>query len=119
MLVIGAGAAGLMCAYKASLDGARVTVLERNEKAGKKIYITGKGRCNVTNACSVEKFFDNVCSNPKFLYGAIHTFSSKDILSLKLQDRIKPIMIRKNLMLFFWAKLHKNPNNTILHRYLL
>lgn len=82
MLVIGAGAAGLMCAYKASLDGARVTVLERNEKAGKKIYITGKGRCNVTNACSVEKFFDNVCSNPKFLYGAIHTFSSKDLMSL-------------------------------------
>ncbi len=82
MLVIGAGAAGLMCAYKASLDGARVTVLERNEKAGKKIYITGKGRCNVTNACSVEKFFDNVCSNPKFLYGAIHTFSSKDLMAL-------------------------------------
>ena len=82
MLVIGAGAAGLMCAYKASLDGARVTVLERNEKAGKKIYITGKGRCNVTNACSVEKFFDNVCSNPKFLYGAIHAFSSKDLMAL-------------------------------------
>lgn len=82
MLVVGAGAAGLMCAYKASREGARVTVLERNEKAGKKIYITGKGRCNVTNACSVEKFFDNVCSNPKFLYGAVHTFSSNDLISL-------------------------------------
>lgn len=82
MLVIGAGAAGLMCAYSASLNGAEVTVLERNEKAGKKIYITGKGRCNVTNSCAIEKFFENIPTNPKFLYGAIHTFSSTDLMEL-------------------------------------
>lgn len=82
MLVIGAGASGLMCAYSASLNGGKVVVLERNEKAGKKIYITGKGRCNVTNACPVEKFFENVPTNPKFLYGAIHTFSSAKLMEL-------------------------------------
>lgn len=80
MIIIGAGASGLMCALSASQNGAKVTVLERNEKAGKKIYITGKGRCNVTNACSVEKFFENVPTNPKFLYGAIHTFDSRKLM---------------------------------------
>lgn len=82
MIVIGAGAAGLMCAYKASSNGAKVTVLERNEKPGKKIYITGKGRCNVTNACEVNDFFANVPTNPKFLYGAVRTFSSGDLIEL-------------------------------------
>lgn len=82
MLVIGAGAAGLMSAYSASKNGVEVTIIERNEKPGKKLYITGKGRCNVTNACSVDKFFASVASNPKFLYGAIHTFSSTDLMTL-------------------------------------
>ncbi len=82
MLVIGAGASGLMCAYSASINGGKVTVIERNEKAGKKIYITGKGRCNVTNACSIEKFFDNVPTNPKFLYGAIYTFSPTKLMEM-------------------------------------
>lgn len=82
MIVIGAGAAGLMCAYKASSNGAKVTVLERNEKPGKKIYITGKGRCNVTNACEINDFFANVPTNPKFLYGAVRTFSSGDLIEL-------------------------------------
>lgn len=82
MLVIGAGASGLMSAYSGSINNDEVTVIERNEKPGKKIYITGKGRCNVTNACSVDKFFTNVATNPKFLYGAVHTFSSADLMSL-------------------------------------
>ncbi len=82
MIVIGAGASGLMCAYKASSNGANVTVIERNEKPGKKIYITGKGRCNVTNACEVNEFFANVPTNPKFLYGAVRTFSPNDLIEL-------------------------------------
>lgn len=82
MIVIGAGAAGLMCAYKASSNGATVTVIDRNEKAGKKIYITGKGRCNVTNACEISEFFNNVPTNPKFLYGAVRTFSPTDLIEL-------------------------------------
>lgn len=73
--VIGAGAAGLMAAYAAASGGADVTVFEKNEKAGKKIYITGKGRCNVTNDTDPASFLENVVRNPKFLFGAIRTFS--------------------------------------------
>ncbi len=76
VIVIGAGAAGLMAACAASDAGARVIVLEHNEKAGKKIYITGKGRCNYTNACETEDFFSNVPRNPKFLYSAVYGFDA-------------------------------------------
>lgn len=79
VLVIGAGAAGLMAACAASDSGAQVTVLEHNEKAGKKIYITGKGRCNYTNACETEDFFRNVLRNPKFLYSAVYGFDSSAV----------------------------------------
>lgn len=74
VIVIGAGAAGLMAAAAASENGHRVTVLEKNEKAGKKIYITGKGRCNLTNDCATEDFFANVPRNYKFLYSAVYGF---------------------------------------------
>ena len=73
--VIGAGAAGLVAAYFAAKNGNKVTVFEKNEKSGKKIYITGKGRCNVTHDCTPEEFLENVVSNPKFMTGAIYSFS--------------------------------------------
>ncbi len=73
--VIGAGAAGLVAAYFAAKNGNKVTVFEKNEKSGKKIYITGKGRCNVTHDCIPEEFLENVVSNPKFLTGAVYAFS--------------------------------------------
>lgn len=73
--VIGAGAAGLVAAYFAAKNGNKVTVFEKNEKCGKKIYITGKGRCNVTHDCTPEEFLENVVSNPKFMTGSIYTFS--------------------------------------------
>lgn len=76
IIVIGGGAAGMMAAYAAGLCGHKVILIEKNEKLGKKIYITGKGRCNFTNACSEEDFLKNVVSNPKFLYSAIYTFNS-------------------------------------------
>lgn len=76
VIVIGGGAAGMMAAYAAGMCGHSVILLEKNEKLGKKIYITGKGRCNFTNACSEEDFLKNVVSNPKFLYSAIYTFNS-------------------------------------------
>ena len=66
-IVIGGGAAGMLAAYSAALQGHRVILLEKNEKLGKKVFITGKGRCNVTNACEVEDLFKNIISNPKFL----------------------------------------------------
>ena len=74
VIVIGAGAAGLMAAEAAAEKGSKVTVLEKNEKAGKKIYITGKGRCNLTNDCATEDFFGYVARNHKFLYSAVYGF---------------------------------------------
>ncbi|MCE5343043.1 MAG: NAD(P)/FAD-dependent oxidoreductase [Eubacteriales bacterium] len=71
VLVIGGGAAGLMAAVTAAEQGAAVTLLERNEKLGKKLYITGKGRCNCTNLCSPDDFRQNVVRNPRFLYSAL------------------------------------------------
>ncbi len=76
VIVVGGGAAGMMAAYAAGMCGHEVTLLEKNEKLGKKIYITGKGRCNFTNACDETDFFKNVVSNPKFLYSALYTFNS-------------------------------------------
>ncbi len=73
--VIGAGAAGLMAAYAAAANGHSVTLFEKNEKSGKKIYITGKGRCNVTHDCSPSEFLQNVVNNPKFLTGSVYSFS--------------------------------------------
>lgn len=75
-VVIGGGAAGMMAAAAAAENGRSVILLEKNEKLGKKIYITGKGRCNVTNACERDKFFENIVSNPKFLYSAFHAFDN-------------------------------------------
>lgn len=76
--VIGGGASGLICAYFSCLNGNDVTLFEKNEKLGKKIYITGKGRCNLSNFCSVEEYLNNVVNNPKFMYSAINNFSPKD-----------------------------------------
>ena len=80
--VIGGGAAGLAAAISASRAGAKVLLLEKNEKLGKKIYITGKGRCNVTNACSREEFFENVVRNPKFLYGSFAALDNAGVMEL-------------------------------------
>lgn len=81
-IVIGGGAAGMMAAYSAACQGHRVTLLEKNEKLGKKVFITGKGRCNVTNACEVEDLFKNIISNPKFMYSSIYTFDNQAIVDL-------------------------------------
>ena len=80
MIIIGAGAAGMMCAIKAS-DRYKVTLIEKNDRPGKKLYITGKGRCNVTNATDEETFLKNVISNPKFLYSAIYSYNQDAVMS--------------------------------------
>lgn len=82
VIVIGGGAAGMMAAYGAASCGHSVVLLEQNEKLGKKLFITGKGRCNVTNACEREKLFENVVSNPKFLYSAFSEFDNGDLMEL-------------------------------------
>jgi len=76
--VIGGGPAGMMAAVSAARSGANVTLLEKNEKLGKKLYITGKGRCNLTNRCGLPDFFDNIVSNRRFLYSSIYGFTNED-----------------------------------------
>ena len=79
IIVIGGGAAGMAAAIAAAENGCAATIYEKNEKLGKKIYITGKGRCNVTNDCDMEGLFDSVVTNGRFLYSAFYGFSNQDV----------------------------------------
>ena len=94
--VIGAGAAGLIAAYAAARNNNSVTIYERNEKSGKKIYITGKGRCNVTNCVPPYEFLKNVVNNSKFLTGAINNFSPEDLMALLEEGGLKLKIERGN-----------------------
>lgn len=78
VIVIGGGAAGMMAAVSAARYGAEVTLFEKNDRLGKKLRITGKGRCNLTNDCDIGEFMKNVPTNPRFLYGALNRFSTED-----------------------------------------
>ena len=80
VIVAGGGPAGMMAAVSAADLGHQVTLLEQNEKLGKKLYITGKGRCNVTNDSDVENLLAHVVSNPKFLYSAFYSFDSSRMM---------------------------------------
>lgn len=82
VIVVGGGAAGMMAAIAASEIGHTVVLLEKNEKLGKKLYITGKGRCNITNDSDVENLLAHVVTNPKFLYSAFYTFDSSRMMDL-------------------------------------
>ena len=105
MVVIGAGAAGMMTALHAS-EKYDVTIIEKNEKPGKKLYITGKGRCNVTNNCDEETFLKNVITNPKFLYSAVYSYNPSRVIedfeswgvSLKTErgNRVFPVSDRSS-----------------------
>ncbi len=80
IIVVGGGAAGMMAAVGAARAGAAVTLLEQNEKTGKKVFITGKGRCNLTNTCGQEEFFEHIISNPKFLYSAFYNMDNRGVM---------------------------------------
>lgn len=80
IVIIGGGAAGMMAAAAAAEAGGNVTLIEKNEKLGKKLFITGKGRCNVTNACEVSDLFNNILENPKFLYSAVYGFDNQSVM---------------------------------------
>ena len=99
VIVIGGGAAGMMAAYKAAEDGCRVTLLEKNEKLGKKIFITGKGRCNVTNACETEDLFQSIVTNHKFLYSSIYTFTNSQVMDF-FRDYGCPLKIERGNRVF-------------------
>lgn len=80
-IVIGGGAAGLMAAITAADSGKNVLIIERNNRLGKKLLITGKGRCNVTNNCGIDEFMANIPTNPRFLYSAYSQFNSQDCMN--------------------------------------
>lgn len=81
VIVVGAGAAGMMAGGIAAQNGASVTIIEKNQRVGRKILITGKGRCNITNNCDEQTFIQNVPVNGRFLYSAINSFNSQDVMS--------------------------------------
>ncbi len=81
VIIIGGGAAGMLSAVIAARKGARVTIFEKNQKLGKKLAITGKGRCNITNNCDRDTLIANVPQNPRFLYGAFSRFTPQDVMS--------------------------------------
>lgn len=101
VIVVGGGAAGMMAAVAAADGGEKVCLVEKNEKLGKKLFITGKGRCNVTNAADMETLFDNVCTNSKFLYSAFYGYDNQAVMAfldsagcpLKVErgDRVFPV----------------------------
>lgn len=86
MIVAGGGPAGMMAAIAAAETGHTVTLFEQNEKLGKKLFITGKGRCNVTNDSDVENLLQNVVKNPKFLYSAFYAFDSSFLMDFFRQE---------------------------------
>ncbi len=80
VLVVGGGAAGMFAAIFAAYNGNEVHLFEKNEKLGKKIYITGKGRCNITNACDMDTLFSSVVTNSKFLYSSFYSYTNQDVI---------------------------------------
>jgi hypothetical protein len=99
IIIVGAGAAGMAAAASSAENGADVTILERNEKAGKKIYITGKGRCNFTNAAPIEDFYQNIVTNPKFMYSAFAHFDNQDMVKF-IEDAGVPTKVERGGRLF-------------------
>lgn len=96
VIVIGGGPAGMMAAYAAASQGHKVTLLEQNEKLGKKLFITGKGRCNITNACDADTFFSNVMSNRKFLYSAFYAFGNEQVVDFFREQGLETKVERGN-----------------------
>lgn len=97
--VVGAGAAGLMAAHAAAQEGAHVLLFEPNEKIGRKIMITGKGRCNVTNNCDTQTFLTNVPQNPRFLYSALGAFGVQETMAF-FEERGVPLKTERGNRVF-------------------
>lgn len=106
VLIVGGGAAGMFASIWASRCGHDVEVFEKNEKLGKKLYITGKGRCNITNACDMETLFSSVITNSKFLYSSFYGYTNQDVIDffeeigvrtkVERGDRVFPISDRSS-----------------------
>ena len=94
--VIGAGPAGIIAAGVAGSRGKDVTLIEKNDRIGKKLFITGKGRCNITNNAPIEEFFDKVMRNKNFLYSSFYSFNNRDIIYLLESLGVKTKVERGN-----------------------
>lgn len=99
VVVIGGGAAGMMAAVAAAELGHDTTLLEKNEKLGKKVYITGKGRCNVTNACDTEQYFNHVFGNSKFLYSAVYQYDARAVMEF-IENQGCPLKVERGQRVF-------------------
>ncbi len=98
-IIIGGGPAGMIAAISAADSGSDVILFEKNEKLGKKLFITGKGRCNVTNNCEKDKFFDNIMGNSKFLYSAFAKFDNHALMEL-IESLGTPLKVERGERVF-------------------
>lgn len=117
VIVIGGGAAGMMAAAAAADKGHQVTLLERNEKLGKKVFITGKGRCNLTNASDIEEIFEHVVTNRKFLYSALYGFDNRACMDFFEENGLRLKVERGNRV--FPASDHSSDVIRILEKKLM
>ena len=99
VIVVGGGAAGMFAAIAAAKNGHQVTLYEKNEKLGKKIFITGKGRCNITNAAEMEELFDAVVTNSKFLYSSFYGYTNQNVIDF-FEDAGVPVKIERGNRVF-------------------
>lgn len=126
IIIVGGGAAGLLAGVIASEKGCNVTIIEKNEKLGKKLFITGKGRCNVTNACDTDQLFSNIVTNSKFMYSSIYAFNNYQVMDLIEQlgcplkiergDRVFPVSDKSSdVIKAFENRLKKNKVKILLN----
>ena len=99
VIVVGGGAAGMFAAIAAAKNGHQVTLYEKNEKLGKKIFITGKGRCNITNAADMEELFNAVVTNSKFLYSSFYGYTNQNVIDF-FEDAGVPVKIERGNRVF-------------------
>lgn len=99
VIVVGGGAAGMFAAIAAAKNGHQVTLYEKNEKLGKKIFITGKGRCNITNAADMEELFDAIVTNSKFLYSSFYGYTNQNVIDF-FEDAGVPVKIERGNRVF-------------------
>ena len=115
VIIIGGGASGMMAAIAAAENGNKVTLLERNNKTGKKIYITGKGRCNLTNLSDRDALMSNVISNPRFLFSAFSAFGPSDIMNL-LEEEGCPVKTERGNRVFTVSDHASDVTNALMRK---
>ena len=116
VIIIGGGAAGMMAGIAAAENGNEVHLFEKNEKLGKKLFITGKGRCNITNACDMEELMKQIVTNPRFLYSAFHTFDN--MATMDFFERIGLSIKTERGMRVFPQSDHSSDVIKVLQHYL-